>query len=130
MVHDQAEASGRHSSMAGSAESYGLDALLGQEGVRLFEEAMELAESDEIRERVEKASIHTVPPGVAARRKWRKNRWTATGAGHYVVGSPSGETRAAAPSNFNRGYEEDRHVVSNAKTIAARRRSLHWCYGA
>ena len=57
LVHQQAEASGSESNINAPARSYGLDAALGQRGLKLFEKAMRLAENDTVRQRVEKISV-------------------------------------------------------------------------
>ncbi len=57
MVHDAAERWGQHRNCFGSAAEHGLSAELGREGLEIFARAMAAAESDEIRKRVEKASI-------------------------------------------------------------------------
>ena len=57
LVHDQALASGRHTNINFTPKSCGLDADLGRKGLELFEEAMELADDEEIRDRVEKVSV-------------------------------------------------------------------------
>ena len=57
LVHQQAEASGSESNINAPARSYGLDAALGQRGLKLFEKAMQVAENDTIRQRVEKISV-------------------------------------------------------------------------
>ncbi len=57
LFHDQAEASGSESNINATAKHYGLDAALGKRGLELFEEAIQLAESETIRDRVEKISV-------------------------------------------------------------------------
>jgi len=57
LVHDTAEASGKHRHCHAMAADYGLSAEIGKQGLAMFDEAMELADNDEIRARVEKASI-------------------------------------------------------------------------
>ena len=57
LFHDQAEASGSDSNINATARSYGLDAALGERGLKLFEEAMRLADNEAIRQRVEKISV-------------------------------------------------------------------------
>ncbi|MBS3762738.1 MAG: DUF4838 domain-containing protein, partial [Planctomycetes bacterium] len=57
LVHDCAEASGLHNDCYGWAAGYGLDESVADAGIQAFEKAMELAESEELRRRVEKASI-------------------------------------------------------------------------
>ena len=57
LVHDTAEASGQHNHCFGAAWDYGLDAETARRGLELFEEGMQLAETPEVRDRVEKASI-------------------------------------------------------------------------
>ena len=60
LVHQQAEASGSEANINAPARAYGLDAALGNRGLKLFEEAMELADNDTIRQRVEKISMTAV----------------------------------------------------------------------
>ena len=57
LFHQQAEASGSDSNINAPARAYGLDAALGERGLKLFDEAMQLAETDAIRQRVEKVSV-------------------------------------------------------------------------
>ena len=57
LVHQQPEASGSESNINAAARSYGLDAALGQRGLKLFEKAMRLSENDTVRQRVEKISV-------------------------------------------------------------------------
>jgi len=57
LVHDRAEASGLHRNCYGWAVSYGLDREVAQAGLNAFDEAMKLAETDQVRARVEKASV-------------------------------------------------------------------------
>ena len=56
-VHDRAEASGKHENCFGGLADYGLDQTDAEAGLDAFAKALELADSDEIRARVEKASI-------------------------------------------------------------------------
>ena len=56
-VHTAARDSGKHRHCFGMARHYGLTAELGHLGLKDFEEAMALAESDAVRNRVEKLSI-------------------------------------------------------------------------
>ena len=53
----KAAASGKHHRCSQPAGHYGLDREVGEEGLKLFKEAMELARTDEIRRRVEKAGV-------------------------------------------------------------------------
>jgi len=57
LVHDTAEGSGKHRHCHAASAEYGLSAGIGRQGLAMFDEAMKLAENDEIRTRVEKASI-------------------------------------------------------------------------
>ncbi len=57
LFHKQAIASGSESNINAPARSYGLDASLGEQGLRLFERAIEQADNEVIRNRVEKVSI-------------------------------------------------------------------------
>jgi hypothetical protein len=56
-VHDRAETSGAHRNCFGHLRDYGLDDSDAQAGLDAFARALELAESDAVRARVEKASI-------------------------------------------------------------------------
>ena len=57
-LHDRAEASGKHRrTMGGRYDEYGLDETDVQAGLEAIDEAMRLADSDAIQQRVEKASI-------------------------------------------------------------------------
>ena len=57
LFHDQALASGKMSNINSPARGYGLDAPLGEKGMRLFQQAMELADTPELKRRVEKISV-------------------------------------------------------------------------
>jgi len=57
LVHDKAEASGLETWCFGQAKDFAIDQSVAQAGLEAFAEALELAETDEIRRRVEKASI-------------------------------------------------------------------------
>ena len=57
LFHDQAIASGKMSNINSPARGYGLDAPLGEKGMRLFEQAMKLADTPELKRRVEKISV-------------------------------------------------------------------------
>ena len=57
LVHDQAVTSGKHTNINFTPISCGMDQELGDQGVKLFAEAMALADDDEIRNRVEKVSV-------------------------------------------------------------------------
>jgi hypothetical protein len=56
-VHDKAEASGKHQNCFGRLANYGLDASDADKGLEAFEKALAAADSDAVRERVEKASL-------------------------------------------------------------------------
>ncbi len=56
-VHDKADASGRHHNCFGRLSDYGLDESDAQAGLDAFAKALSLAPSDEVRSRVERASI-------------------------------------------------------------------------
>lgn len=57
LVHDRAEASGLHKNCFGRASDYGIDESVARSGLDAFAEALKLASNDEVRQRVEKASI-------------------------------------------------------------------------
>jgi len=57
LVHDNAEAKGLHHNCFGRAADYGVDESIAQAGLEAFAEALQLADTDEIKARVEKASI-------------------------------------------------------------------------
>ncbi|MBN2315199.1 MAG: DUF4838 domain-containing protein [Sedimentisphaerales bacterium] len=57
LTHEHALASGLHRNCFGRAKDYAVDDSIAQAGLKAFAEAMELAENDVIRSRVEKASI-------------------------------------------------------------------------
>ena len=56
-IHDKAAASGRHQRCSRPGAHYGLDREAGETGLKLFGEAMALARSEEVKRRVEKASV-------------------------------------------------------------------------
>ncbi len=57
LVHDNAEAKGLHPDCFGNASEYGVDETIAAAGLQAFAEAMELADDETIRRRVEKASV-------------------------------------------------------------------------
>jgi len=57
LTHENAQARGLHRNCFGRAKDYGIDETIAQAGLDAFAEAMELAENDTVRARVEKASI-------------------------------------------------------------------------
>ncbi|MBU7004627.1 MAG: DUF4838 domain-containing protein, partial [Theionarchaea archaeon] len=57
LVHDAAEQGTTHRNCFGTAADHGLGPELGRRGLEIFEMAMEGAESDEVRNRLEKASM-------------------------------------------------------------------------
>lgn len=57
LVHDEAEANGKHQNCSGKLARWGLDASIGERGLKLFADAASLAENDVVQSRVEKASI-------------------------------------------------------------------------
>jgi hypothetical protein len=57
LTHEHALASGLHRNCFGRAKDYAIDETIARAGLDAFAEAMELAESDTFRARVEKASI-------------------------------------------------------------------------
>jgi len=57
LVHDEAEASGKHKNCFGTLANFGLDASIGERGLKLFAAAERLAGDQTVRRRVEKASI-------------------------------------------------------------------------
>ena len=57
LLHDNAEAKGIQEGWWGRAEDYGIDQSIINAGLQAFAEAMQLAENDVVRARVEKASI-------------------------------------------------------------------------
>jgi len=58
LIHDTALKSGVHRNcFASSSKQYGIDPAIAPKALRLFEEALSLAENEDVRRRVEKASI-------------------------------------------------------------------------
>jgi len=57
LTHENALASGLHPNCFGKAKDYAIDETIAQAGLDAFAEAMNLAENDTVRARVEKASI-------------------------------------------------------------------------
>jgi len=57
LTHENALASGLHPNCFGRGKDYAIDETIAQAGLEAFAEAMELAENDAVRARVEKASI-------------------------------------------------------------------------
>jgi len=60
LVHDNAEAKGLHHNCFGRAADYGIDEGIARAGLDAYDEALALAPDDEVRARVEKASIAAV----------------------------------------------------------------------
>jgi hypothetical protein len=60
LLHENAVARGLHRNCFGRAADYGIDERIVQAGLDAFEEALSLAESSEVRARVEKASVGAV----------------------------------------------------------------------
>jgi len=56
-LHDRTLASGKHPTFSGNADAFAINGEIGLIGVEAFKEAMSLAENDEFRGRIEKASI-------------------------------------------------------------------------
>jgi hypothetical protein len=100
-VHDNAEARGLHHHCFGRAADYGIDEEIARSGLEACEEALSLAASDEVRARVEKASIPAVraalepvwyaekagdvPPELAERMRPLAERLFALCASHGVT---------------------------------------------
>ncbi len=57
LLHNKAEASGWHQECNAKAAEYGLDETLAEGGLKAFAQALEAASSEEVRARVEKASV-------------------------------------------------------------------------
>jgi len=57
LVHDNAEASGLQTGCGGQAKDFAIDESIARAGLDAFDEALKLADSDAVRQRVEKASI-------------------------------------------------------------------------
>jgi len=57
LVHNHAEKSGIHPRCFGKAADFGIDEKIARAGLEAFEVAMDLAENEKVRRRVEKASI-------------------------------------------------------------------------
>ena len=57
LTHENAHTSALHHNCFGRAKDYGIDETIAQAGLDAFAEAMELADNDTVRARVEKASI-------------------------------------------------------------------------
>jgi len=57
LTHENALASGLHPNCFGRAQDYAIDEMIAQAGLAAFAEAMDLAESDIVRARVDKASV-------------------------------------------------------------------------
>jgi len=56
-THETTAASGKHPRCHGSADQFGIDRTIAEEGLKDFAEAMRLADSEKLKARVEKASI-------------------------------------------------------------------------
>ena len=57
LVHDRAAASGLHRNCFGRGVDYAIDESTAQAGLAAFDQALEIAENEQIRRRIEKASI-------------------------------------------------------------------------
>jgi len=56
LMHDNVTKKGLHKNCFGTAADYGIDETIAAEGMKLFEEAIASADSDDVRKRVEKTS--------------------------------------------------------------------------
>ena len=112
LIHDAAEASGVHRNcFAGHARDYGLDDALAPQALELFAEALRLAKSDAVKQRVEKASISAyrwaidpvwgvndpadVPPGVLKKMRPLVERFLALCARYGVDRAAEGTSLEA-----------------------------------
>jgi hypothetical protein len=89
LVHDNAAAKGLHHNCFGRGADYGVDEQIAQAGLDAFAEALRLADSDEMRARVEKASICAYRAAVES--IWYVENWqevypTAEGLSPEVAG--------------------------------------------
>ena len=72
MFHDNAEAKGVHPNCFPSPEEVGLDAEISRKAFVYFEDALALADDDDVRARVEKASIPVYKAMIVAGGKMEK----------------------------------------------------------
>jgi len=127
LVHDNAEETGITKNCFGNAADYGIDASIVEAGLKAFDEAQRLADSDEVRNRVEKASIcvhraaiedawlwaekhresleqHPLPTGIAARTRHHARRLFALCARHHVDRWSEGTTIEKAAARLRQAY--------------------------
>jgi hypothetical protein len=81
LIHDNARQREIHHHCFGTAADYGVDEQLADQAVRLFEEGLELAESDVIRDRVEKASITAYAARIDPVARWIREHYRQVRAG-------------------------------------------------
>lgn len=114
-IHDRAQSSGRHHNCFGRLQNYGLNATDTQAGLSAFREALRLAGTDELRQRVEKASLCAYR--AALEPVWYRNNGPL--ASEMAV-----EMRPLAARFFNLcdKYNVDRPRESGEDTADAKRR--------
>jgi len=110
MLHDNAEAKGVHPNCFPTPEEAGLDADLARQGLGHFERALALAGGDEVRGRVEKASISAYKAMIATE-AWRDDGEREELIDKYVaLCRRYGMTHAAERTLFDEYVEELRSV--------------------
>ena len=134
LIGDTARRSGIHQNCFGPATSYGINAAVARQGLKLLEEGMALAENDDVRQRVEKLLDRTPhgphravrevgprPPeralpvvlGQGPGGRLRRDR------GRFARGLPALRTLRSGPV---RGVDPDAGRASRAPCVAAFRR--------
>jgi hypothetical protein len=88
LIGDTARGSGIHQHCFGSAASYGIDAKVAHSALGLLEKGMAVAESDEVKRRVEKVTIgpHTVLIDPFAR--WIRNHHRQISSDNHIKVPP------------------------------------------
>jgi len=74
LIHDNAAEKGLHHHCYAAARDYGVDEAIVEKGMALFEKAMQAAETDEVRRRVEKASLCMHRASIEPLAEWLLNR--------------------------------------------------------
>ncbi len=121
LVHDRAEASGLHKNCFGRARDYGIDESIAQAGLDAFDEALKLAKSDEVRARVEKASL-------CALRAALEPCWYLENGAELDPASKE-QLRALARRFFDRCGKYGVTQVSEQRTVAEAQQNLKRVFG-
>ncbi len=101
LIGDTARRSGIHQNCFGTAASYGMDAATARKGLAMLEEGMALADTDDVKRRVEKVSIAPRTVLIEPFARWVRNH-------QQEVRSTAG---ARAPAEAYSGIENELRTV-------------------